>query len=403
MIEPVRLRLDDVDQAGLEREERDDQLGDVAERRVEDAADLRPGDRAEPLRGLADQPGEPEDRERRQAEDDASARGRDERPSAAIVAIAEGDDDERERAREAATGRRGSGRRPRGPARRSLMRLGPRRAAGGGMPVAAATWRAASPRAVPAATSRSTSASAAVDRVGVRRLRRLPGSWSRRDLADDDRELAAERQLARSVPGPPARRAAPGRSPRGASSARGRSAAGSLAAAGGREVRERGRDPARRLVQHRAPRVGRDPGEPLPPLATRARQEPLERPARPGDARTRRSPPAPPTRPGSGRPSPPSAAHAATSSPPGSLIAGRPGVGHEREVRAGPQVLEQLPLAARAAPGVVARRPRRDPVPVEQPPASSACPRPRSAAPTARTSSARSVTSARLPIGVATT
>ncbi len=41
MIEPVSDRLDDVDQAGLQREERDDQLGDVAERRVEDAADLR--------------------------------------------------------------------------------------------------------------------------------------------------------------------------------------------------------------------------------------------------------------------------------------------------------------------------------------------------------------------------
>ena len=34
-------RLDDLDQAGLQGEERDDQLGDVAERRVEDAADLR--------------------------------------------------------------------------------------------------------------------------------------------------------------------------------------------------------------------------------------------------------------------------------------------------------------------------------------------------------------------------
>ena len=49
---------------GLQREERDDQLGDVAERGVEDAADLRPGDRAEPLGGLSDQPGEPEDRDR---------------------------------------------------------------------------------------------------------------------------------------------------------------------------------------------------------------------------------------------------------------------------------------------------------------------------------------------------
>ena len=58
-------RLDDLDQAGLEREERDDQLGDVAERRVEDAADLRPGERPEALGRQADDPGQPEDRRRR--------------------------------------------------------------------------------------------------------------------------------------------------------------------------------------------------------------------------------------------------------------------------------------------------------------------------------------------------
>ena len=46
-------RLHDVDEAGLEREERDDELGDVAERRVEDAAHLRTGERARaaPWRG----------------------------------------------------------------------------------------------------------------------------------------------------------------------------------------------------------------------------------------------------------------------------------------------------------------------------------------------------------------
>ena len=62
MIEPVSDALTTVDEPGLQGEERDDQLGDVAERRVEDAADLRPGERAEPLGGEADDPGEAEDR-----------------------------------------------------------------------------------------------------------------------------------------------------------------------------------------------------------------------------------------------------------------------------------------------------------------------------------------------------
>ena len=62
-------RLHDLDQAGLQREERDDQLGDVAERGVEDPADLRAGQRPEPLGGQPDDPGEPEDRGRRHDED----------------------------------------------------------------------------------------------------------------------------------------------------------------------------------------------------------------------------------------------------------------------------------------------------------------------------------------------
>ena len=57
-------RLHDLDEAGLQREEGDDQLGDVAEGRVEDAADLRPGQRPEALRGKADGPGQPEDPDR---------------------------------------------------------------------------------------------------------------------------------------------------------------------------------------------------------------------------------------------------------------------------------------------------------------------------------------------------
>ena len=69
MIEPVIDALTTVDQAGLEREERDDQLGDVAEGRVEDPADLGPGERAEPLRREADDPGQAEDRRGRDDED----------------------------------------------------------------------------------------------------------------------------------------------------------------------------------------------------------------------------------------------------------------------------------------------------------------------------------------------
>ena len=55
-------RLDDFDEAGLEGEEGDDELGDVAERRVEDPADLRACERPESLRGQPDDPRQTEDR-----------------------------------------------------------------------------------------------------------------------------------------------------------------------------------------------------------------------------------------------------------------------------------------------------------------------------------------------------
>ena len=74
MIEPGQRRLDHLDQAGLQSEERDDQLGDVAERRVEDAADLGPGQRPEPLGREADHPGQPQDRRRGHDEDDRRVR-----------------------------------------------------------------------------------------------------------------------------------------------------------------------------------------------------------------------------------------------------------------------------------------------------------------------------------------
>ena len=62
--------LDDVDESGLQGEERDDQLGDVAERRVEDAADLRAGDRPQPFRRETHDPGKTEDRRGRQHEEE---------------------------------------------------------------------------------------------------------------------------------------------------------------------------------------------------------------------------------------------------------------------------------------------------------------------------------------------
>ena len=65
---PGQRRLDDLEEPGLEREERDDELGDVAEGRVEDPADLRPGERSQPLGGRTDDPREPEDRGRRRGE-----------------------------------------------------------------------------------------------------------------------------------------------------------------------------------------------------------------------------------------------------------------------------------------------------------------------------------------------
>ena len=58
---PGERRLDHLDLARGQREERDDELRDVAERRVEDAADLGPGEPAQALRGDAHDIGETQD------------------------------------------------------------------------------------------------------------------------------------------------------------------------------------------------------------------------------------------------------------------------------------------------------------------------------------------------------
>ena len=133
------------------------------------------------------------------------------------------------------------------------------------------------------------------------------------------------------------------------------------------QVAQAGRHPARRLEHDRPAVVGRDPGEPLAPLAPRPRQEPLERPARPGDARSRRPRPARPTAPGSARPCRPRSPMP------------RPGRARDRSPPACPASV----TSARSAPprrcsssavgprrlalGVVARHPGRDPVARQQP------------------------------------
>ena len=301
-------RLDDLDQAGLEGEERDDQLGDVAERRVEDAADLRPGERAEPLGRQADDPGEPEDRRRRHDEQER------------LVGVQAEVEDDRQR---------GSGRPSRsGDARdsgESWPRIGrPERAwcgrgaavmrailaeavssavepRGAASPVAAATRRAASPRATPACDQRLD--------LGARRGE---GARPRRRGRDRNAGRPRPRRPATNSPrggirpsGPAAaasspseprtivswslvssRQTAPGRS-RPHASARSRRVAATRPGASNSD---------------RPALVGGDPGEPLAALAPGPRQEALERPARPGHARTPRPRPGRPMRPGSARP-----------------------------------------------------------------------------------------------------
>ena len=113
----------------------------------------------------------------------------------------------------------------------------------------------------------------------------------------------------------------------------------------------------RRPRSGRAARAARDPtaaGTPRTSSAARPRPTRRPRPAR-RDA------------PGIGTTRPPSPAHAATSSPPGSLTAGVPA--SVTSARSAPprRCSSSASSARRLAPGVVARHPRRDGVPVEQP------------------------------------
>ena len=194
--------------------------------------------------------------------------------------------------------------------------------------------RAASLRAMPAATSRSTSARASrTASVG-----RLGRTWRRaRPAADHQGELAAGRDPPVGAAPRPARRAVPRTIFSWSFVSSRQTAAGrSAPQAAARSARVAATRPGASYSTRRAV-VGGDARQALATLAAAARQEPLERPARAGDARCRRRPRARPRHPGIGTTVPPSAAQAATSSPPGIADAGRPGVGHQGEVLAAPR------------------------------------------------------------------
>ena len=405
-------RLDDLDEAGLQREEGDDQLGDVAEGRVEDAADLRPGQRPEALRREADGPGQPEDpdggddeqrrcrlapttksrtiatrltatvpsrndpRRCRERSEDGQAAGSGRGGHRRIVAIR-------------ATGRRSVGRCP---VERAPRQAGRRRHASRGIrPRPGRPRRAARP---PHGQRPSP------PRCRVRR----PAPRAPRPRTDDEHELTARRDGA-----------APGRLGELAERARGttvswsfvssrHTAAGPIGAARRREVpRACAATRLGRLEHDRAPLVGGDAGEPLPPLAAGARQEPLERPVRAGDARHGHGREHGRRARASARPCRPPPAHAATSSSPGSLTTGVPA--SVTSARSAP--------ARRCSSSAAARGPARSgrgswssASSISWRSSSRRVSRVSSAAisGTARsTSSARSVMSPRLPIGVATT
>ena len=199
---------------------------------------------------------------------------------------------------------------------------------------------------------------------------------------DDERELAARRDRARRRPPSASSPSVPRTIVSWSLVSSRQTAAGRSRAARRGQVAQRRRDAPRRLearpCRARRRRSGASRSRRSRPDP---RQEPLERPARPGHARSRRPRRARPTRRGSARRAPPSAAQAATSSPPGSLTAGVPA--SVTSARSAPPRRCSSSAAARAgaAPGVVADVIRVvDAVAVEQPARERACPRRRSAA-----------------------
>ena len=77
MIDPAIEALTNVEQAGPERGDRDDQLGGVPERRVEEAADALAGPLGDLFGGPAEPARERHDREPRRDEDQQRSFGRD--------------------------------------------------------------------------------------------------------------------------------------------------------------------------------------------------------------------------------------------------------------------------------------------------------------------------------------
>ena len=305
MIEPVSDAWTTSIRPALEGEERDDQLGDVAERGVEDAADLRAGQRPEPFGREADDPGETEDGRRREHEQDrlvgVQPEVEDDRDDA------QGDRPDQEDARQhrelAEDGQAGPGLighrlnpigrdRPRrvGDARsRSRMRPAlprrPGRRPGGDQPFDRGARRLE--RVVLVSEPRSDARSATTRRRA--RIRPAAGSRQTRPLAASSASVPRTIVSCSLVSSRQTRR-------------------GPFAAARLREITQRRGDPARRLVHDRAAlvvgdaaRAGRDArarcaaGNPRTPSAVRPRPMPRPRPGppmRPGEA-----PPGHPRRP----------------------------------------------------------------------------------------------------------
>ena len=224
---------------------------------------------------------------------------------------------------------------------------------------------------------------------GPRRPRRSASTSARAAVTARRRPSAAARPRRPPRPLAPARRRS--RPRRGPGSCRRRACAGELAerpaddlswslvssrhtAPGPVVAAGRGEVPERRGGPARAPRTGPLPRSSAAIAASRSRRSrPLRGRNPSNDQRgpatpTRRPRPAPTTPPAPGRPCRPAAAHAATSPSPGSETTGVPASVTSARSAPDRQVLQQLALAARPAPGVVARRAGRDLVAVEQPP-----------------------------------
>src|SRR5438309_11069150 len=288
-------RLDDFGQPGLEREERDDQLGDIAERRVQDAAELRACDRSKPLRGEADDPGQAEDRRCRKNKDERLIRAsREHLEDDRRETQQEGRDDrDPDRGRHRLEDRDGSERPPRmahwaltidrwgrstgvGAGCRSRPRPGAQRRR-----VIFRPPRAAPPPPRRRPDPRPTWRPMPTKQAGLpRRSRTRPGASARR-----------------SVPARRARRAGPGGSPRGASSAPGRSHRddpGHTTPRGRRAWPPPAPGPRRSPCPDRRQRSGRAAraAPAHPPAGTPRTPSAAPRP------RTRPQPPGPPMRPG---------------------------------------------------------------------------------------------------------